>query len=267
MPELPEVETVRRALALHLDGRVIAGIIPLRAGLRRPFPANLSTLAGAKIARVGRRAKWLLIPTDRGLLLSHLGMTGTWRVADGTSRPHDHLHLRLADGPTLIYRDPRRFGVIDLVATGATSPDLAILGQEPLDPGFSGASLAAAAQGRTQAVKPVIMDQAVVVGVGNIYAQEALHRAGISPKRKAHRVKPAEWEALARAIRTVLDEAIAAGGSTISDFATTDGGSGYFQHAFRVYARAGKACLHCGATLKGMQLAGRTTTWCPACQR
>lgn len=273
MPELPEVETVRAGLERLLGtGAAIRDITLKRADLRAPIPRQLvSTLRGAAIVGVRRRAKYLLFDTSRGILLSHLGMTGTWRLAPaGDERLHDHCYVHLMDGRRLAFRDPRRFGLLDLVATGgeATHPRLMELGPEPLDHlAFTVDHLLACCRRRKQALKPVIMDQQVVVGVGNIYAQEALFRAGIRPTRPAGRLTRAEATALVGHIRTVLAEAIAAGGSTISDFRQAGGDGGYFQHNFQVYDRARQPCPVCTTPLSGAVVGGRGTTWCRRCQR
>ncbi len=273
MPELPEVETVRAGLE-RLLGRnaVIRSIVLQRADLRAPIPPGLpARLRGAPITAVRRRAKYLLFDTPRGSLLSHLGMTGTWREAPpGDERVHDHCYLHLADGRRLAFRDPRRFGLLDLVEPGgeASHPRLVDLGPEPLDEaGFTVDYLLALCRGRKQAIKPLIMDQQVVVGVGNIYAQEALFRAGVRPTRPAGTVKRDSMAVLVGHIRTVLREAITAGGSTISDFRQAGGDGGYFQHNFQVYDRAGQACVVCRTPLHGAVVGGRGTTWCRKCQR
>jgi len=272
MPELPEVETVRVGL-VHLLGAnaVIARVQLTRADLRLPIPPRLpARLRGQPIRAVRRRAKYLLFETPAATLLCHLGMTGTWRLAPpGDERAHDHCYLHLGDGRRLAFRDPRRFGLLDLIEPGAEArhPALAGLGPEPLDhDAFSAAYLAARCAGRRTAIKPLIMDQGVVVGVGNIYAAEALHRAGIRPSRRVGTLSRPRLAGLVEAIRVVLAEAILAGGSTISDFRQAGGASGYFQSAFRVYDRAGQPCLACGTTLRGRVLGGRSTVWCPRCQ-
>lgn len=273
MPELPEVETVRAGLERLLgNAAVIRSIILNRADLRAPIPAGVATrFSNTAITGVRRRAKYLLFDTPRGSLLSHLGMTGTWREAPpGDERVHDHCYMLLTDGRRLAFRDPRRFGLLDLVEPGgeASHPRLIDLGPEPLDDTtFTVDHLLASCRGRKQALKPVIMDQQVVVGVGNIYAQEALFRAGIRPTRPAGRLKHEEAERLVSHIRTVLREAITAGGSTISDFRQAGGDGGYFQHNFQVYDRAGQDCAVCGNMLHGAVVGGRGTTWCRRCQR
>lgn len=268
MPELPEVETVARGLGRLLAGSSIVRVQPLRADLRQPIPAALAGVAGA-VRGVRRRAKYLLIDLDPGSILCHLGMTGSWRLAPpGDARPHDHCLIHLADGRRLAYRDPRRFGLLDWIPAGQEHPALAHLGPEPLDEaGFTAGHLAARCRGRRTAIKALIMDQEVVVGVGNIYAQEALFRAGILPRRAAGRVQPARLAALVDEIRAVLTAAIAAGGSTISDFRQAGGEHGWFQQQHRVYGRGGQPCTACGSRLKAGAVAGRGTTWCPRCQR
>jgi formamidopyrimidine-DNA glycosylase len=233
------------------------------------------------VTGVRRRAKYLLIDTAQASMLNHLGMTGWWRIADagstvpatqvrrpGTPNPaHDHLSVSLVDGRRLVFNDPRRFGMADLVTAGTIHPSLADLGPEPLGQDFSGRHLFTIGRGRRGAIKALIMDQAAVVGVGNIYAQEALFRARIRPTRPAGRLRADECDRLADEIRTVLREAIAAGGSTISDFVHAGGGEGLFQHRFQVYDRGGQPCPACGAPLHRAAIAGRTTCWCRSCQR
>ena len=273
MPELPEVETVRAGLERLLgQGAVIARLQPTRRDLRAPIPARLArALAGQRLTGVRRRAKYLLFATPAGSMLCHLGMTGTWRLAPaGDERDHDHCYLHLADGRRLAFRDPRRFGLLDYIAPGAEAahPRLADLGPEPLDPAaFTIDHLAAACRGRKVALKALIMDQRIVVGVGNIYAQEALFRTGLRPARPAGRVPRAALARLVGHLRSVLAEAIAAGGSTISDFRAASGQDGYFQHNFQVYGRAGRPCPVCATPLSGGAVGGRGTTWCGTCQR
>jgi formamidopyrimidine-DNA glycosylase len=271
MPELPEVETVRAGLASLLGPDAVILRVELRRGdLRARIPRELpSRLAGQPIRGVRRRAKYLLFETPGAALLCHLGMTGTWRLAPpGDERKHDHCYLHLTDGRRLAFRDPRRFGLLDLVEPGREHPALAELGPEPLDEAaFTADHLSAVCRGRTAPIKALIMDQRIVVGVGNIYAQEALFRAGISPKRRAGRVKRDEHLRLVDEIRSVLRAAIAAGGSTISDFRQAGGDGGYFQHDFQVYDRGGQACVRCGADLKSGVVGGRGTVWCRSCQR
>jgi formamidopyrimidine-DNA glycosylase len=264
MPELPEVETVRAGVEALLSGSAILHAEPHRSGLRQPF-GDLSALSGP-VRGVRRRAKYLLIETTKATLLSHLGMTGSWRVAD-SPRTHDHLTLHLADGRRLVFNDPRRFGLAALLDGNGDHPLLAELGPEPLDPAWNGAVLHRALRGRKAAIKALIMDQQVVVGVGNIYAQEALFRSAIRPQRPAGRLDRGTCDRLVDAIRNVLQEAIAAGGSTISDFVHAGGGTGLFQHRFRVYGRGGQPCAVCATAIRRTTIAGRTTCWCPRCQR
>jgi formamidopyrimidine-DNA glycosylase len=269
MPELPEVETVRRGLEPLLVGATIRNVQVQRHDLRTPIPTDFAwRLNGSRVLAIRRRAKYLLIDTSSVTVLSHLGMTGTWRLAAiGNERPHDHCYLELADGRRLAFRDPRRFGQLDFVAPGDVHPSLARLGPEPLSADFNVEYLRERLRARRQAVKVLIMDQAVVVGVGNIYAQEACFRAGILPGTPAGKLSRPRLATLIAEVRHVLASAIEAGGSTISDFRQAGGESGYFQHAFQVYNRAGQPCLRCAATLRGQNFAGRSTVWCPQCQR
>ena len=264
MPELPEVETVRAGLEGLLSGAAILRAEAHRSGLRQPF-GDLSALSGP-VGGVRRRAKYLLIDTTQATLLSHLGMTGSWRIAD-SPRTHDHLTLHLADGRRLVFNDPRRFGLAALLDGHGHHPVLADLGPEPLGPEWNGVVLHQALRGRQAAIKAMIMDQQVVVGVGNIYAQEALFRSAIRPQRPAGRLDRGTCDRLVVEIQKVLNEAIAAGGSTISDFVHAGGGTGLFQHRFQIYGRGGQPCTVCGGAIRKMTIAGRTTCWCPRCQR
>jgi formamidopyrimidine-DNA glycosylase len=271
VPELPEVETVRRGLA-RLLGReaVVRRVELMRADLRVAIPPALGhRLDGQRITAVERRAKYLLFRTPAATMLCHLGMTGTWRLAPpGDERAHDHCYLHLADGRRLAFRDPRRFGMLGLIEPGGSHPSLDELGPEPLEArAFDADYLAAACRGRRSPIKALIMDQRVVVGVGNIYAQEALFRARIRPQKKAGALERDALAVLVREIRAVLTEAIAAGGSTISDFRQAGGDGGYFQHDFQVYDRGGQPCVRCQTILKSGAVGGRGTVWCPKCQR
>jgi formamidopyrimidine-DNA glycosylase len=283
MPELPEVETVRRGLAPTLDGARIARAEARRADLRFPLPERFAArLKGARVLGLKRRAKYLLAPLDTGeTLVSHLGMSGRFTIVDAGQQPgafyyagapdpaHTHVVLETESGVRVEYNDPRRFGYMDLIASDALDahPFFAGLGPEPLGNAFSADHLAAAFAGRSQNVKATLLDQRVVAGLGNIYVCEALHRAGISPKRAAGRVSRARLGPLAEAVRAVLNEAIAAGGSTLRDFAQADGALGYFQHRFRVYDRAGEACAECGRPIARIFQGGRSTFYCKGCQR
>jgi len=271
VPELPEVETVRSGLQMLLGtGARIERVELRRQDLRAAIPRGLAErLSQQPLLAIRRRAKYLLWDTPAVTLLCHLGMTGTWRVAvPGDDRDHDHCVVHLADGRRLVFRDPRRFGLLDLIEPGreADHPRLRDLGPEPLGAAFTPAFLVAAARGRRTAIKTLIMDQRIVVGVGNIYAAEALFRAGLRPTLPAGRLTRPGAERLVTAIRTVLDAAIAAGGSTISDFRQAGGDGGYFQHDFRVYGRAGEPCVVCAASLRHGVVGGRATVWCPRCQ-
>ena len=269
MPELPEVETTVRGLAPVLLDRRIAGVEARRPDLRRPLPADLDRrLTGAVVTGLSRRAKYGLIATDRGdTLVFHLGMSGRWRIDPDAIGPHDHVVVRVEGGGVLALNDPRRFGSLDLVRTDTLAGwgPFAAMGPEPLDEGFDGAVLAAAFRGRRTPVKAALLDQRRVAGLGNIYVLEALHRAGIAPARAAGRIGRARLDRLADAIRAVLVQSIAAGGSTLRDFARPDGELGYFAKDWRVYGREGQAC-GCGATIRRRVEAGRSTFWCAACQ-
>ena len=269
MPELPEVETVRHGLESLLVGATISCVQLKRQNLRTPIPADFAArLRGSRVTAIRRRAKYLLIDTTTATILSHLGMTGTWRVAPaGDERTHDHCYLELNDGRRLAFRDPRRFGQLDFVTHGDRHPSLDHLGPEPLGMEFTVDYLRDRFAGRRQAVKVLIMDQAIVVGVGNIYAQEACFRAGLRPTAAAGRLTRERLNKLVSEIRFVLAAAIEAGGSTISDFRQAGGDAGYFQHQFQVYGRAGEPCPVCATRMRGKVLGGRSTVWCPTCQR
>ncbi|MFD2234035.1 bifunctional DNA-formamidopyrimidine glycosylase/DNA-(apurinic or apyrimidinic site) lyase [Phaeospirillum tilakii] len=252
MPELPEVETVARGLSRVWPGRTLTEVVTRRAGLRRPFPADFAArLTGQRFLRVGRRAKYLLAYFESGLvLLGHLGMSGRMVISPRRNTPpgpHDHVAFTTDDGTLVTMVDPRRFGLLDLAEAAdlARHPLLADLGPEPLEEGFDAAALAEALAGKATAIKLALLDQKLVAGLGNIYVCESLFRAGISPFRAAGSLDAAECAKLAAAIKAVLGEAIAAGGSTLRDHLQPDGTLGYFQHAFRVYGRAGERCPDC----------------------
>jgi formamidopyrimidine-DNA glycosylase len=275
MPELPEVETVRRGLAMKMTGRSIMRAELRRADLRRPFPPALeSLLRGARIGALGRRGKYITIELDSdGLLLLHLGMSG--RVTVGTlSMPdtlHDHVVLTLDDGTVIRFNDPRRFGLIDYLKRGAATqhPLLAGLGPEPLEPQFSGTYLAAALAGKTTPIKSALLDQRIVAGLGNIYVCEALFRAGISPRRLAMSIGRRRAERLVAGIRSVLTEAIEAGGSSLRNYVQADGELGYFQHRWAVYGHEGDPCpdCDCGGGVTRIVQSGRSTFFCAKRQR
>ncbi|RTR03385.1 bifunctional DNA-formamidopyrimidine glycosylase/DNA-(apurinic or apyrimidinic site) lyase [Halomonas nitroreducens] len=275
MPELPEVETTRRGIAPHVEGREIVEVVVRQSRLRLPVPDDLvERLVGARIGALSRRAKYLLVPVQAGeaaaSLLWHLGMSGSLRIARLGELPkkHDHVDLVLDDGAILRYHDPRRFGFVDwLQGDAAHDPRLARLGPEPLSEAFDGARLHALSRGRRLAVKPFLMDNAVVVGVGNIYAAEALFLAGIDPRRAAGRISLARYERLAAAVREVLAAAITQGGTTLRDFVGGTGEPGYFAQRLNVYGRDGAPCRRCGAELRLVTLGQRASVFCAACQR
>ncbi|MCA3562160.1 MAG: bifunctional DNA-formamidopyrimidine glycosylase/DNA-(apurinic or apyrimidinic site) lyase [Aestuariivirga sp.] len=293
MPELPEVETVMRGLKPVLEGRRIAGVTLRRAGLRFPFPPRFSErLAGRQVTGLWRRAKYILAGFDSGeVLLVHLGMTGRFTVFSGQQArrlgefyfetaagnagqgPHDHVVLALDDGTHLVYTDPRRFGIMDLFpeVEAASHKLLSGIGVEPLGHEFNVDYLAARFCGKAAPLKAALLDQHIIAGLGNIYVCEALFRAGLSPRRKARtlvrkKVHDPRLDALVRHVREVLAEAIAAGGSTLQDFAHTDGAAGAFQQRFLVYGREGEPCMNCGAPVERLVQSGRSTFYCRHCQ-
>jgi formamidopyrimidine-DNA glycosylase len=268
MPELPEVETTVRGLEKVLLGRRITSVEPRRADLRRAFPVDLGQrLTGSTVTSLGRRGKFGLIDTDRGdTLVFHLGMSGKWRVDPGELHPHDHLVLETDEGRRVALNDPRRFGSVDLVPShevGDFGP-LSDLGPEPTE--LDSKEFRSALRGRTAPIKALLLDQRIAAGLGNIYACEALHRAHINPRRAAGRLSSERIERLVAAIRQVISEAIEAGGSTLRDYARPDGELGYFSKRFAVYDREGKRCV-CGGTVRRIVQGGRSTFYCPRCQR
>ncbi|MAY71455.1 MAG: DNA-formamidopyrimidine glycosylase [Halomonas sp.] len=306
MPELPEVETTRRGIAPHVQGREIREVLVRQSRLRVPVPEDLADrLIGARIGEIRRRAKYLLLPVlsggngehvangetvasiedtlrvaprshsdggvrEKGTLLWHLGMSGSLRIArlGELPRKHDHVDLVLEDGVILRYHDPRRFGFVDWLREDETRDTrLSRLGPEPLSPAFDGARLYALSRGRQAAVKPFLMDNAVVVGVGNIYASEALFLAGIDPRRAAGRIGRERYDRLAAAAKEVLAAAITQGGTTLRDFVSGTGEPGYFAQRLNVYGRAGAPCCRCGGELKHVTLGQRASVFCPRCQR
>ena len=272
MPELPEVETVVRGLAPVLEGHRIERFELRRQDLRRPFPVDLrQRMTGACVLRVSRRAKYGLVATDRGdTMVFHLGMSGSWRIDPPNGEgPHDHLLVTTDAGRRLVLNDPRRFGSLDLVPTEkleATEP-FASMGPEPLGPGFDGAHLRRALAGRSAPIKAMLLDQAIVAGLGNIYVCEALFRAGIRPERPAGRLTGPRLDRLAAAVREVLLEAIEVGGSSLRDHVRPDGELGYFSANWRVYGREGKPCPQCAAPVRRSVMGGRSTFYCARCQR
>lgn len=271
MPELPEVETTRRGIRAALRGRTVTGFVLREPRLRWPVDKRLgSTLAGCRVVDVTRRAKYLLIELERGTLIAHLGMSGSLRVLPAGEPPaaHDHYDLLLDSGRCLRFNDPRRFGCL-LWTEGDPGRHalLSGLGPEPLESSFDADYLGAKAHGRRVAIKQFLMDQRVVVGVGNIYASEALFRAGISPRRAAGRVSRERLERLVEAVRTVLGAAIRQGGTTLRDYVNAQGTPGYFRQDLYVYERSGEPCRRCGAAIRRLVQGQRSTYYCPACQR
>lgn len=279
MPELPEVETTLRGIEPALAGQVITDITVRNASLRWPIPSAVQQAVGNRVSRCWRRAKYLLIESDRaaatagsagGGLLIHLGMSGSLRIcpADSEPRKHDHFDLVLDSGRCIRFNDPRRFGVFTWWDAPAEDHKLLRhLGPEPLSDDFSGRHLRERSQGRTGAVKNFIMDGKTVVGVGNIYASEALYMAGIHPARAAGRISAARYDALAGAIRDVLSRAIRRGGTTLRDFVNSDGNPGYFAQELLVYEREGLPCFQCQAAVRRKVIGQRSSYFCPNCQR
>ena len=271
MPELPEVETTVRGLERVLLGQRLVRIEPRRAGLRRPFPPELvQMLTGATVTSLTRRAKYGLIHTDREqTLIFHLGMSGRWRIEPGELLPHDHLVLETGAGATLALHDPRRFGSVDLLPTTAldTWPAFAALGPEPLGDALTAGHLRGALAGRSSSIKLLLLDQRVIAGLGNIYVCEALYRARIDPRRAGGQVSAAAIARLVPAIRSVIGEAIVAGGSSLRDYARPDGELGYFSKQFDVYGREGEPCRGCAQPIVRIPQGGRSSWLCPRCQK
>jgi formamidopyrimidine-DNA glycosylase len=275
MPELPEVETVMRGLDRALTGQVLARAEATRPDLRRPFPPDLrQALTGARITGFRRRAKYILMRTDRGRsVLIHLGMSGRM-VLGGLPQAHEHLVMETESGVRVGFVDPRRFGSVDLVTTAAEDghPLLAGLGPEPLDDSFDSRMLEASLAGRRTPIKAALLDQRVVAGLGNIYVSEALFRAGIAPRRLAGSIPGARAARLVPQIKATLRDAIAAGGSSLRDYVQPGGELGYFQHAWKVYGRAGQPCERCPgppacAGIRQIVQGARSTFYCPRTQR
>lgn len=284
MPELPEVENVCRDLSRGLGVADSLADLPsasnsvriekiklMRADLRDPIPKKkLQSLEGARILGVTRRAKYILVHTENGILLSHLGMTGMWRFEKSTPvlAKHDHCVVELSGGRCLVYRDPRRFGVIDFLNSREilTHKRLCELGPEPLTPAFTADWLRENCGHSTATIKALLMNQQVVVGVGNIYASEALYLAKVSPRRRGKRVKPVEFEKIVTATQSVLELAIAGGGSSIRDYRRVGSESGKFQDSHQVYDRGTKPCLFCQTPIRRIVIVGRSTFFCPKCQ-
>jgi formamidopyrimidine-DNA glycosylase len=271
MPELPEVEITRRGLAAHLTGLTIADVVIRNGSLRWPITKNLpKLLRGQKIRSLKRRAKYLLMDCGSGTLILHLGMSGSLRILPANTPPdkHDHFDLILSNGTLMRLRDPRRFGAV-LWHTGDPSihPLLAELGPEPLEKDFNARYLYEATRGRSASIKQCIMDSRIVVGVGNIYANEALFRAGIKPQLAAGKLGLPRCAKLVDEIRVTLAEAIQLGGSSLRDFVDASGNPGYFQQTYWVYGRAGEPCRRCGATIRQIRQGQRSSFYCGNCQK
>jgi formamidopyrimidine-DNA glycosylase len=286
VPELPEVETVRRGLEAAMAGARLTGVEQRRPDLRFPFPERFAErLTGQRVEALRRRAKYLIADLDGAeVLVMHLGMSGSFRIeqargpmpgAGAKNSLHDHVTFDLSTGARIVYNDPRRFGFMQLIPRPkfAAHPLFRNIGMEPLGDKFDGAALARLFAGKTMSLKAALLDQALIAGLGNIYVCEALHRAGMAPRRAAGSLARKDGtpsalsNRLARVIREVLNEAVAAGGSSLRDHRKTDGALGYFQHSFRVYGRAGQPCARCGGLVQRITQAGRATFYCGGCQR
>ncbi len=271
MPELPEVETTRRGIMPHIEDKVVTAVTVRQAKLRWPVSEQISTLLkGSRVRSVSRRGKYLLIATDLGTVMIHLGMSGSLRVlpAGTMAGKHDHVDIEFDSDQLLRFTDPRRFGCILWLELGETShPLLDSMGPEPLTDAFDGDYLFRLSRKRKAPIKAFIMDSKVVVGVGNIYANEALFLAGINPKRMAGRIAAARYDELATAIKQVLDKAIRAGGTTLRDFTNSEGNPGYFKQSLNVYGRDGQPCKGCGEELREIRQGGRSTVYCIHCQK
>ncbi|NWN90202.1 bifunctional DNA-formamidopyrimidine glycosylase/DNA-(apurinic or apyrimidinic site) lyase [Marinobacter adhaerens] len=270
MPELPEVETTRQGIEPYCEGHSIDRITVRDSRLRWPVPDDLAEqMQGRTVNAVDRRGKYLLLRFDHGTAIIHLGMSGSLRIVTDHSpaQKHDHIDLLLNTGTTLRFNDPRRFGCWLWADSAETHPLIAGLGPEPLSPDFSGPMLFRLSRTKSRPVKSFIMDSRVVVGVGNIYANEALFKAGIHPRRQAGRISLDRYHRLAEAIRETLSAAILMGGTTLRDFVNSDGKPGYFAQSLLVYGRAGEPCPACEAPLKEIRMSGRATVYCTKCQR
>ncbi|MCL1075621.1 bifunctional DNA-formamidopyrimidine glycosylase/DNA-(apurinic or apyrimidinic site) lyase [Shewanella dokdonensis] len=269
MPELPEVEVTRRGIEPWLVGQTVRRLVVRNGNLRWPVPELAQQIVGQTIHAVRRRAKYLLLDTDAGTTIVHLGMSGSLRILTQATPPakHDHIDLELANGRILRFNDPRRFGAwLWCELPEQAHPLLAKLGPEPLTDAFNPLHLQQALAGKTKAIKLCLMDNSIVVGVGNIYANEALFAAGIHPQTAAEQVKSAQLVVLVAEIKAILAQAITQGGTTLKDFVNADGKPGYFAQKLLVYGRGGQACLHCGCLLTEIRLGQRSTVFCPSCQ-
>lgn len=271
MPELPEVETTLRGLQPHCQSAVISGFEVRQSQLRWPIESEkLQQLVGQPIVDLARRGKYLLINLPEASLIIHLGMSGSLKIVrqeeQAPPQKHDHFDIRLNNGKTIRYNDPRRFGCLLISEKGQCHPRLKTLGVEPLTDQFNPDYLYAACQNRKSSIKSVLMDSHLLVGVGNIYAQEALFLSGISPLKEAGQLSQKKMTQLVEAIKTILNQAIEAGGSSLKDFTAPSGKPGYFQQTLKVYGRQNQPCLSCKSPLKAIKINQRTTTYCPQCQ-
>jgi formamidopyrimidine-DNA glycosylase len=270
VPELPEVETTRRGIEPHIVGKAIKTVIVRQSNLRWPVSPELSqVMTGNRVHGIGRRAKYLLFGTNTGRMMVHLGMSGSLRITNGSTalKKHDHIDIIFDDGTVLRYHDPRRFGSVFWIPEGGSHALIDGLGPEPLSDEFDGHYLYELSRRRKLAIKQFIMNSKVVVGVGNIYANEALHRAGIRPDRFAGRVSLDRYATLSQEIKDVLLSAIFSGGTTLRDFVREDGSPGYFKQSLLVYGRGNEPCLNCGRGLQEIRIGNRTTVFCAKCQR
>lgn len=266
MPELPEIETVSRALAPVVTGKVVSRVVAYRPNLREPI-ADVSHLVGQQVVGTDRRSKYLKLQFATGDVLIHLGMSGFLHWADGPLNKHDHWEMHFTDGSILRLRDHRRFGAVLWQTAGDIHPSLSHLGPEPLTDTFDGRVLQAQVGRKNSPIKSVIMDASVVVGVGNIYATEALYLTGIDPRTPAQLLTTKQFEQLASNIQFVLREGIRLGGATLRDYHSVDGSDGLFATVIKVYGRAGEACGKCGSIIQSQMIGGRNSFWCPKCQK
>ncbi len=271
MPELPEVETSRRGIEPHILGQRVSDVIIRQNKLRWPVSASIKKMLPSQLIRkVDRRGKYLLVKTDKGTLIIHLGMSGSLRIlpADSAAEKHDHFEIQFENGKALRLRDPRRFGAVLWTTKDPLQHKLLKqLGPEPLSDLFNTDYLYTASRNRKVAIKTLVMNSHIVVGVGNIYASESLFLAGINPKRSAHRISKLRYEKLVAAIKTILQKAIEQGGTTLRDFTQEDGKPGYFQQTLAVYGRQNQPCRVCGTPIKQFTQAQRSTYYCPQCQK
>lgn len=268
MPELPEVEVSRLGITPHIENQIITQVVVRNGQLRWPVPEEVQLLVGQTVMGVSRRAKYLFIDTQAGSAILHLGMSGKLRVVDKDVAlvKHDHIDIEFSNGKVLKYNDPRRFGAFLWQQPNTTHALLTKLGPEPLTDEFDSTWLFEKSRGKSTVVKNFIMDNHVVVGVGNIYANESLFKAGIDPRKPAGKISKQKYVALTAHIKQTLAEAIKQGGTTLKDFTQSDGNPGYFAQELLVYGRAGKACLSCDSILKSIKIGQRNSFYCPSCQ-